>query len=385
MNAKRLAAGLLTPALFAVLGLIIRPALSAGDQAKPGGSAEGVPVVHNPKKPVPVPGQPSTLVLKPDLVIGQESGDENYMFSELRSVQVDDAENVYALDMKEIKVRVFDKTGRHLRTFGKKGKGPGEIDMPLRMEMSPAGQLVVEDFGSGKFVFFSLDGACVKEIPLGKYRFLMRFKLNPQGLIYADTRTYDETKAVSELIRFSPDFKPLATISSFEEKRAPRVLAPFSPAFILQLTSQGELVLSIGQTDKYEYTVMSADGTPIRKMVKDFDPVRIGGAAKDRLLAEYGEVPAGYTVEIPSHFPAIYYAIIDDRDRLFVRTYEYEERPDGPWLSYDVFDAGGRYLARFSLPEREMAFVSKKNKLYCMVQENAEGFPQIKRYDMTWK
>jgi hypothetical protein len=32
-----------------------------------------------------------------------------------------------------------------------------------------------------------------------------------------------------------------------------------------------------------------------------------------------------------------------------------------------------------------MIFVSKKNKLYCMVQESEEGIPQVKRYDMTWK
>ncbi len=387
MKTNRFVAVLLGPALFAVLGFIMRPDPAAAGQIKPGGGADGVPVVHNPKRPVPVPGQPGTLVLKPDLLIGRESGDENYMFSELRSVQVDDQDNVYALDMKEIKVRVFDKTGKHLRTFGKKGKGPGEIDTPMRMEMTPAGQLVIEDFGSGKFVFFSLDGAVIKEIPLGKYQFLIRFKLNSQGQIYADTRTYDETKSVSELIRFSPDFKPMATLASFQDKRTPYVATPFSPAFGLQLTSRGELVLTIGDTDKYEFTVMRADGTPIRKIIKDYDPVDVAGPAKERLEKEYspGSLPPNYKVQLPGHFPAIYYFIIDDRDRLFVRTYEYEEKPDGPWLFYDVFDAEGRYLTRFSLPEREMAFNSKKNKLYCMIQENEDGFPQVKRYDMTWK
>jgi hypothetical protein len=387
MKTKRFVAVLLGPALFAVWGLIIRPDAAAAGQAKPGGGADGVPVVRIPKKPAPAPGLPSTLVLKPDLVIGRESGDENYMFSELRSVQVDDQGNIYALDMKEVNVRVFDRTGRHLRTFGKKGKGPGEIDAPLRMEMTPAGQLVIEDFGSGKFVFFSLDGTCVKEIPLGKYQFLIRFKFDSQGRIYADTRTFDETKSVSEMIKFSPDFKPLATLASFEEKRVPRVIVPFSPAFALQLTSKDELVLAILQTDKYEFTVMSADGTPIRRIVKDYDPVEVAGKAKDRLVEEYKQesFPPGYTVQLPGHFPAAYYFIVDDRDRLLVRTYEYEEKPDGPWLFYDVFDAEGRYLTRLSLPEREMAFVSKKNKLYCMIQENEDGFPQVKRYDMTWK
>lgn len=360
---------------------------SGGGQKVTISNEGGVTVVHNPLKPVPPAGAPSTLVLKPDLTIGRESGDESYMFSELRSVQVDDQENIYALDMKEVNVRVFDKSGRHLRTFGKKGKGPGEIDTPLRMEMTPGGTLVIEDFGGAKFVFFSLDGTVAKEIPLGKYQFLIRFKFNTRGEIYADARTYDETKSVSELIKFSPDFKPLATLASFEDKRLPRVVTPFSPAFVLQLTSKGELVLAIGETEKYEFTVMSADGKPVRKIVKEYEPVKVAGAAKDRLVKEYSQesIPPGYSVQMPGHFPAVYYFIIDDKDRLFVRTYEHEEKADGPWFFYDVFDAEGRYLTRFSLPEREMVFTSKKNKLYCMVQENEEGFPQVKRYDMTWR
>jgi hypothetical protein len=380
--------GMIVLGLFSIVGLAVgsRPGSAAGQKIVTR-TEDGVPVVYNPKKPAPPAGVPSSLVLKHDFTIGRESGDENYMFSELRSVQVDDQENIYALDMKEIKVRVYDKSGKHLRTFGKKGKGPGEIDTPLRMEMTPGKNLVIEDFASAKFVFFSLDGACVKEIPLGKYQFLIRFKFNSHGNIYADARTFDETKSVSELIKFSPDFKPLATVASFEEKRAPRVMSPFSSAFSLQVTAEDNLIWTIGQTDKYEFTVMNADGKTIRRIVKDYDPVKVTGAVKDRLLQDYGEgdIPPGYTVQVPSHLPALYYFIIDDHDRLIVRTYEFEEKADGPWLYYDVFDADGRYITRFCLPEREMAFISKKNKLYCMVQESEEGIPQVKRYDMTWK
>lgn len=380
-----------------VLGLLSFTGLAVG--SRPGSAAgqkilikteDGVPVVYNPKKPAPPAGGPSSLTLKHDLTIGRELGDENYMFSELRSVQVDDQENIYALDMKEIKVRVYDKSGKHLRTFGNKGKGPGEIDTPLRMEMTPEKNLVIEDFASAKFVFFSLEGACVKEIPLGKYQFLIRFKFNSQGNIYADARTYDETKSVSELIKFSPDFKPLATVASFEAstRRAPRALTAFSPAFSLQVTGKDNLIWTITQTDKYEFTVMNADGKTIRRIVKDYDPIKITGAIKDKLIEDsFGEqgIPAGYTFDVPSHLPAVYYFIIDDQDRLFVRTYEFEEKGDGPWFYYDVFDAEGRHVTRFCLPEREMIFVSKKNKLYCMVQESEEGIPQVKRYDMTWK
>jgi hypothetical protein len=380
-------AGVFVCLASAFLGLSIRLVGSATVQDRPRGSEAGVPIVRMPKRPAPPSGGQPALSLRADLVIGREAGDENYMFSQLRSVQVDDQDNIYALDMKEMKVRVFDPAGRHLRTFGKKGKGPGEIDTPLRMEMTPGGRLVIEDFGSGKFVVYSLDGQVLKEIPLGKYQFLIRFKFNTRNEIFADTRVYDETKMVSTLIRFNQDFEPQATLATFEEERPLRVLKPFSPTFSLNLTRQGDLVLTTAEIEKYEFTVMRPDGTPIRRLVKDYDPVKVAGAAKERLEADYDPktIPPGYRVELPKYFPALYYSIIDDQDRLFVRTYESDERSDGPWDSYDVFDINGRYLTRFALPDREMAFVVRRNKLYCMIQENEEGFPQVKRYDMTWK
>jgi hypothetical protein len=372
-----------------VSGLVsLVPAGPAGGQQAVTRIEEGVPVVRNPKKPVPPGGVPASLTLKHDLTIGKESGDESYVFSQLRSVAVDERENIYALDMKEIKVRVFDKNGNHLRTFGKKGKGPGEIDSPLRMEMTRSDHLVVEDFASAKFVVFSPDGAVLTEIPLGKYRFIIRFKFNSLGNIYADARTYDETKSVSEMIKFSPDFKPLATLASFEEKRGGRVLTAFSPAFALQVTKADNLILTVTQAETYEFKVMDPNGKLIRKVVKDYDPVKITATMKDELIEEsWGDqgIPPGYTFEVPGHLPAIYYFILDDRDRMFVCTYENEKKADGYWVFYDVFDAEGRWLTRFSLPRREMAFISKKNKLYSMVQENEAGFPQVKRYDMIWK
>ncbi len=95
-------------------------ALLLGPRSAPGQT--GVQVVKNPKKPAAVAGQPSSLTLKEDLVIGLTGGAEGDLFADLRSVGVDDQENIWTLDWEDIKVRIFDKTGKPLITFGKKGK-----------------------------------------------------------------------------------------------------------------------------------------------------------------------------------------------------------------------------------------------------------------------
>jgi 6-bladed beta-propeller len=348
----------------------------------------GIPVFYNPKNPAPPEGSPRSLTLQPNLTIGEDDTDPNSMFSELRSIQVDDQENIYALDMKETKIKVFDKNGKFLRSFGKKGKGPGEIETPIRMEMTRDGKIVVDDMGNNKLTFFGLDGNCVKELPTGKYWALIRFKFDSKGNIYADTRAYEETKMTSELKKFDPEFKPLATFASFEEKRPDRRnVSAFSPSFSLQMRRDDLLVYTIDEIDKYELIFVNTDGKTVRRILKDYDPVKLSGTLKDKLIKEFweGGIPADVKFEVPSHFPSIYYFTIDDEDRLYVCTYAYEDKDGEYWRYYDVFDSEGRYIAKFCLPQREMVFQVKKGKLYCMIQESEEGIPLVKRYAMIWK
>jgi len=348
----------------------------------------GIPVVYNPKNPAPPDGSPRSLILQHELTIGEDDTDPNSMFSQLRSLQVDDQDNLYVLDMKETKVKVYDKNGKFLRSFGKKGQGPGEIDRPYRMEMSGDNRLVIADMGNNKLVYFGLDGSLVKELPAGKNWALARLKFDSKSNIYAETRTFEETKWTSELNKFDPDFRPLATFNSFEEKRPdPRLVRAFSPVFSFQIRSDDLLVWTIAQGDKYEFAICDGTGKTIKRFNRAYDLVKIPGTIKDRLHREiWGDegIPPDIKFEIPNHFPSLDYFIIGDEDRLFVRTYAYEEKEGDHWLYHDVFDAEGLYIARFLLPEREMVFQAKKGKLYCLIQESEEGIPLVKRYQMNW-
>jgi len=343
----------------------------------------GIQVIYNPKNPVPPAGSPSSIVLKPDLVIGSQTENEEYMFYDLRSVQVDEQENIYVLDWKEIKIKVFDKYGKRLRSFGQKGQGPGEMSMPTRMEISPGNNLIIDDLGNQKLIFYSLDGRFIKEIPTGKYWSSIAFKFDSKGFIYADTRSYGETMT-SELKKFDSDLKPITTLASFEEKRSPSEQA-FMTRISHNVTRDDNVIWLI--TSKYELTVVNSEGRTIKRILKDYDPVKITKKIKEDLIKEeFGDrgIPPGMTFEVPSHFPPTRYFIVDDEGRIFVCTYEQEE--DGIYyFSYDVFDAEGRYIAKFFHPRDEIVFVVKKNKVYCLLRESEEGIPLVKRYSMEWK
>jgi hypothetical protein len=356
------------------------------DQEAVAKTEAGIPIVYNPKEPVGRDEQPVSLTLKLDFSIGDDSGDENYMFSEMGFINVDDQENIYIIDWKETKIKVFDKYGKHVRSFGKKGQGPGELGMPQRMELLPGNKLVVSDSANAKFVFFSLDGEFIKDVPMGRNRFLGRFRFDSDGCVYTDTRTYDEKKTIAEFKKFDPDFNPVATFASVETTREPRVVNAFTPTLLIQMTSGENLVW--GVTSEYQLTLMDRNGKILKKIVKDYEPVKITKEHEKKLILDtWGErgIRPGIKFEIPSHFPAIQYITIDDEDRLFVRTYDYQEI-DGEYAErYDIFDAEGRYIAKFFHPADEVIFWPRKNKMYSLALATDEDVEMLKRYSMIWK
>lgn len=338
---------------------------------------DGVTVVRNPKKPVPLPSGPSKLLLKEDLVVGKEAGESGYLFAGLRSVGVDDQENIWTLDWQDIKIRIFDKNGKLFSTFGTKGQGPKELQSPSRMAVTRDGTGVILDLN--KIAFYAVDGRCLKEISTARTN-PFRLKIDGKGFIYLDSMDMRKTKVLT-LTKFDPELKPIGVVASYEEPFVLGVSNPFLTILYFHATKDGRLIWLV--TKKYEFHVLDSGGKPIRKIVKDYTPLKISADEQKRILKEqYADRPYQIKVEFPEAYPPVQYFIGDDEDMLYARTYE-EDGKGGLW--YNVFDPEGRSFTRFALPKEEMAFIIKKNKLYALISENEEGIPLVKRYAMEWK
>jgi DNA-binding beta-propeller fold protein YncE len=86
-------------------------------------------------------------------------------FDRLSSVTVDAAgKRAYVVDIggvtsEQHRVRVFDAvSGAHLFDFGKRGKGPGEFNLPRDVAIGKDGQLYVVDGGNFRVQIFEADG-----------------------------------------------------------------------------------------------------------------------------------------------------------------------------------------------------------------------------------
>ncbi|MBE0461202.1 MAG: 6-bladed beta-propeller [Candidatus Aminicenantes bacterium] len=85
----------------------------------------------------PIEKSEVSISLKPELTIGIEEGDENYMFGGIATIEEDEEGNIYVLDFKFRTIKKYDKNGKFIKNIGKKGQGPGEIpqftvDMALK-------------------------------------------------------------------------------------------------------------------------------------------------------------------------------------------------------------------------------------------------------------
>jgi hypothetical protein len=340
----------------------------------------GIQVVYNPKKPAPPPGSPKSLILTEDLCIAEdEVGD--FIFSEIRTIEVDDEGNIYVADSKEVCVKVFDKNGKHIRTFGKKGQGPGEIQFFTRVHMFAGKEIMIYDGGNNRLSFYSLDGEFLREISTGKYRFTRAIP-DSKGNIIGQVRVFGDRSAY-EIKKFDPKLNPIIEIATIELERISNVLNMVSPVVSVRLMRND--YFAWGNSQKYEIFIVNPEGKTIRKIVKDYMPVRISEAEKEKMIKRrVGSrgVPPGIKLEFPKSFHPFYYFICDDEDRIYVQTYEKDKKGD---IYFDVFDAEGRYIIRFSLPEGEYPYIVKKNKMYTYIRESEEGFPIVKRYDMQWK
>ncbi len=341
----------------------------------------GIEVIHNPKDPVQLKGVPSTPVLKEDLVIGAESGDERFIFSEIRAIRADDEGNIYALDWKAHQIKVFDRTGRLLRTFGKKGQGPGEWQAPHVMVIAPSGQIVVRDMANWRFSFYSPEGKLLKEIPSQGFGF-QKARIDKKGFFYGNSLEFGEKDTAERLMRYGPDLKPAATIAEFKENPQPDTDDLFAENTCFDVVKGDNLAWA--RTGKYEIKVVDQAGQTVKRIIKDFEPRRITEKdKKDRIQNYYGgHDHSGRKIVFPEYFPPIRAFIADDEGRLYVRTFEKDE--SGKDL-YDIFDPDGRCIARFALPASEWIEAVRKGKVYCTSEADESGTQQIKRYSLEWK
>jgi sugar lactone lactonase YvrE len=73
------------------------------------------------------------------------------------------AEGHSSSDTANARILVFDKGGKFIRSFGKKGTGPGEFDQPHALAMDSRGRLFVGDRSNNRIQILDQDGTFIEQ------------------------------------------------------------------------------------------------------------------------------------------------------------------------------------------------------------------------------
>jgi hypothetical protein len=339
---------------------------------------DGAVVVHNPKAPIH-PGL--ILELKEDLRIGEAEGAEEYMFTNIRDLAVDDDGNIYAADYEDVCIKVYDGSGVFLRRISQKGQGPGELGRPYGVQITDNAEVMVHDGANRRVHYFSRHGDFLRDVDFGKLWHLT-CRSDGREFYYAMVMLRGEDFSGFKLMQLDSELNEKRTFFEWPMPYEPNLpYRIYPPGLSFGILPDGSLVL--GWSETYELKIHNPDGSLRTHILRDYDLVPMTAADKDRIKQQIAESPNELMPQrepvFPDRYPAYQDFLPDDQGRIIVQTYEKGDN-DTDYI-FEVFDPEGKYLGCFLF--HILPSVWKRDKVYT-IEEDEDGFHIIKRYAVTW-
>jgi len=339
-------------------------------------------IVRNPKEPI---YSEPVLELTEDLVVEGSEETEERMFQSISMLDVDEEGRLYILDEQAGNIKVFDRDGGFTKTIGRKGQGPGEFGLPISLTLTPDRQIIVNDMGQRKLLFFDRDGNYLKQLSIADKFLFFGPRMTADGdMIVMHTIPSDKPETFLE--KFGPDFEPILTFTSAHVERPPVAdifVALHMTRLLWNVIPDDIVIWADMKNPDYELYEHNMDGTLIRIISKEFDPIVITAEDRGKLMDRaFGDNPTRdqWDVRFPETYPPFSGFSFDDTGRIFVKRYEKETHQDD--ILFDIFDPEGKYIAKMRFDMNPLIW--KKGLMYA-IEENEEGFQVIKRYRVDWK
>ena len=289
-----------------------------------------------------------------------EEGPE--LFGRVRSLAVDPLGRVYVLDGNAQEVRVFDGDGAHVRTFGRRGGGPGELERGMALVFDTVGMLWVLDPGNGRISVFDTSGTYLDNYRMPGSYFTTRWNGGfSNGAFYNVEPLFEETGVRFAMVRkdtaLENDFEALVPqydaayyehISADGNDRN-RTPVPFSPRLRWRFAPAGFIWFTI--TDDYRVYKQTVEGDTVRILSRSMEPMPVSGFDRDTAIESLdwfrrigGKIDRS---RVPDHKPLISDFVVDQEGYLWV----FPVTPgDMQNRIVHVFDPASRFLGELVLP-----------------------------------
>ncbi len=312
-------------------------------------------------------------------------------FSKVAAFLVDENGYMYVVDDASEEIRVFDSEGGHVRSFGRRGKGPGEFLDAKGLNWGPSGLLWVWDPAGRRFSALTITGETVTTRIRTVYGsvypwrgdFLPTGEMVDWGVRHfrSHPNAAPDSTAISA-IRLGLEFDQQDTVFSIRYPRdvAPggTSLLPFRRKVSVYLDRLGTAWVSTLGT--YEISRIPFELGADRVFSLESEGAAVARSERDSVRLLIGSLPPPAAAGVnrlvgalPRHRPPIERIFGDNAEFVYVVP-SVEGRALGEVL--DVFDRDGRYRGRLELPvaiDPSVAPVATKQSIWAVAKDSLDA------------
>jgi len=382
-------------ALIAATALLTLSACGPSPQIQ---EIDGVIHVMNPAEPLRPDMQ---VTMEQVLLIGREEGEEMEMLPDVASLDADE-QYLYLLVRQDDQVRVYDHEGGFVRTIGKHGQGPGELNVAATAALGPGGNLWVANMMAQAMSVFTPQGEFVENIRFsGIPPMLVRVTQEGfMGLHLEQRQSPSDPMMVQtkyHLRRFDTRGDTLGTVFTSElemDLRDMQLGSTQEKVPVYCVDGEGQIWQTRARTDAYEINVYSPEGELVRVVEKEFEgiPKSEGEIQEEKEFVERiiqqqlqgQQLPPGMSLdyEPPTHRPATGMPYFDPRGYVWVQTYL--PGSSDPNV-FDIFDTEGTYLTQVVIEGREIpSWLTFRGEIMYVAESSPEQLPAVYGYRVRY-
>ena len=350
---------------------------------------EGVEVVINYLEPYKIEGILATFALEREITIDTENDEiAETGLVDIEAFDVDKEGNLYIIRWasNENFVYKFDNRGRFVKSFVRRGQGPGEIEWGGSVKFISENELMIRDPGKTKFSIFSADGEFLRDELQKSHVYVDKIFSNGKYLVSWQDNSMNLEKFINHLGLCESDFENIKEIYTYSFPNvmvAKKVYAPGN--FWITGTSKDHIFIGDGELD-YDILVFNLEGNMIQKIRKEYAPVELSEEYKRNFFERRKNSPIMDKYELRKHFPPFQYLFTDEQGRIFVMTYE-KGASSNAWI-FDIFTPDGAFFGRVPIKSRidsrQIAIRAKNNRIYSICEKES-GYKELVVYKTGWE